>query len=444
MKTNRSITEEIKRKIGKVSAAKEEVVSSQGDEMTKKKRSDLPKGFCDRAGRLYVSGKYKGKRITLNTGRAVKDSLKWIKQSHNTREQVFLNLIVEKEKIEKEKEEASTTLKAFGDAYLEKTSDNREHPTQNDYVNLFHNVILAEFSSFKMKDIKAVDIEAFLNKLKSEYHGSRCIRIKGIFNKILSSAADHGHIGRNPFDFQDVKEIVFDTRPRKKKVYTRGEIINIVHKSRGWLGLYLHLGFVYAMRPGEIIHLQWKNIDFENEILHMKGSISRGVILNGNACASDGKVIKRHVRDITMFPETMRLLKEHFLNGTENTRWVFTAPETADNWTDTKCINENHFQPFLRDIGVKYKTLKVMRNSSITQQLGEDRSFAFKHMLSGRMDKKDERLKYIQEEVGHTPGSSVTTTHYFTPEVLDHKDEMAKADKIYWKIMAGDKNGKSA
>lgn len=426
-----AMTERLNRRFGKV-MLEEKVVSLKDNEMAKK--SDLPKGFFDRAGRLYVSGKHKGKTVCLNTGKAVNNrNISWANDAD--REQVFFKLIVEKEE---KKKESGQSLKAFGDAYLEKTSYKREAPTHTDYTNLFHDVILNDFGSFEIKDIKVQDVEAFLWKIKEEHGGSRCVRIKGIFSRILASAADHELIRRNPFEYQDIKDIAFDTAPKKVTPYTRGEILAILKHSKGWLHLFLHLGFVYGMRPGEVLHLQWKNIDLENNMLYMKGSISKGVILNGNACTPDGKIIKRHVRDVKIFKETVALLKEHYLSGTKDTDWLFTPGNKVTNWTDIKSINENHFQPLLEKIGVEYKTIKVMRNSSITQQLGQGRSFAFNHMLSGKMDKDNETLRAIQEEVGHAPGSDVTLSHYYKPESLDHTEEMEEAEKTYNSIFAAE------
>jgi len=432
--------ERLNQKFGKLSAAKKDVVSTLGDEMAKK--SNLPKGFYDRAGRLYVSGKHEGKTVYLNTGRTVKDSIAWA--NGQDRQQVFLNLIVEKE--EKEVKKASLSLREFGDSYLEKTSYKRKALTQTDYTNIFHNIILSDFEHFPVESIKVQDIEAFLWKIKGVYSGSRCLRIKSVFNRILSSAADHELMLRNPFEFQDIKDIAFDSSPREKISYSRIEILRMLEASEGWLKAFLHLGFVYAIRPGELLHIQWKNVDLKENVIYLKGSISKGEVTNGNACTPDGKIIKCHVRTIKIFNDTAKLLKEHFLSGTCNTDYMFSPTGSKNEyWTDIKSINENHFQPLLKEIGVEYKELRTMRNSSITQQLGEGRSFAFNHMLSGQMNKDNDTLRELQKEVGHAVGSDVTTSHYFDANSLDHTGEMEKAEEEYKKLFSDkDEDDKSA
>ena len=85
------------------------------------------------------------------------------------------------------------------------------------------------------------------------------------------------------------------------------------------------------MREGELIGLQWGDVDFHGEFIEVR----RGIVLRQETSTKTHKV--RRVDMSRQLEEALQQLKEvrqleAMANGRESEKWVFLSPEGKDLW----------------------------------------------------------------------------------------------------------------
>jgi len=389
---------------------------------------DLPKGYSVKNGHIHVTATIDGVSHRYSLSRIPdKEGKRFCER--NSREQVILNIIANKKEVEDTQRPES--FEEYGLRYLYETSGNRKSATQKDYKSLFLRKILPYFSGYNWKDFNADDVASFLYSMKSEYSGERARRVKNIFANIIDSAVYDDLIIKDPFKAAKVKNISFPSYSNKE-AYTKVEMLDILTKSEGWLKVYLNISFIYGVRQCEMVGLKWSDIDFETSSIHIRRAITKeeGVIEGSNGD-------KNHYRDIVALDYTMELLKDLRNNSLYDKEFVFfpTGGKAGPHWFSSDDINRHYFKPFLKEIGIKYKTLRSARNSAATLNLSDGLGFAFEHMLTGKMDNDHNQLIETRKMLGHSTGSKVTTNHYYKPEAVDHTDKVKIANMRFMKLI---------
>lgn len=388
---------------------------------------DLPIGFTIKNEHIYVNGRVDEKDWNLSTGKKADEN--GYKFAHsNSRRQILLKLISDKNEVNRQEKKVES-FKEYGLKFLIENPGNGSYPSQKDKIRIFENIISPYFSAYKIKDITDEDVATFLYALKdgnirtkddAPYSGDRCAKIKRVFKNVIDAASYHNLINPNPFLSPRITPIKFKNTSQKK-AYTKEEVIKIISKSEGWLKVFLNILFLYAPRPCEVIGLKWEDIDFKKNKIYIRRAITKenGVVegRNGN---------KDHIRDITAFKSTIKLLKEMYLLSSYEDEYIFVPQgrkKKSTHWFSGDDINRNYFQPFLEKIGVEYKTMGSSRNSAATLGLSSGLSFAYDHMLSGSIDKKHPQLQATRKMLGHSENSKVTVKHYYKADIVNHEEE---------------------
>lgn len=127
------------------------------------------------------------------------------------------------------------------------------------------------FEFYSVKSIKREDIERFFDYLDSkDYVNSTKKGYAKALNRVLNYALDKDIILKNPLKMRKS----WSGGREEVKCFNTKEIQNILQNAKGDIGLYLKIGLLCGARMGEILALQWKNIDFDNAKIHIEKSIS--------------------------------------------------------------------------------------------------------------------------------------------------------------------------
>ena len=333
--------------------------------------------------KIYVYGVFDDKRYRLSTGKeANKENINWIRRNYWS---VLLQLIDKKQQIKKH----SVDLKKFCFEVIELTSHRRDANTQKDYVSKLNRLIIPYFKSYKLEDIKPFDVEKWQNVLLQKYSTTTVRRTRNILNMVLKKAVANDMISRNPIEYADSIKV----RHNKQEPYSIEEMIKILNNVHGWLKVFLHLAFTTGLRPGELVGLQWDDIDFEKKIIYLKRSISKGVV-------KEDTTTKNHNRLVVVADFMLDMLKRHKECSKKNI-WIFPS-RLGKPYYSSKEISERHFKPLLKELGVKWKTLRATRHTyvSIMRNAGVSSDF-------------------ITEIVGHS--KEVEDKHYYTAIVNSAK-----------------------
>jgi len=161
----------------------------------------------------------------------------------------------------------------LGEKPVAPTDGHKSYATQYAYQNYLKHWILPRWKQHRVDQIKAVQVESWLKNLCSRKgiqlaNGTRA-KIRNVMSAIYSHAIRWEWIDKNPItsvrqsakrrnspDFLDVEEPV--------------ALLNVLSEP---LRTAVELDAFTGLRRGELIGLQWQDVDFEKLLIHIRRSI---------------------------------------------------------------------------------------------------------------------------------------------------------------------------
>lgn len=248
------------------------------------------------------------------------------------------------EKLEQLKEKCGVQLTgkvkaemAFGDWldfwYQQYAKQTLRPTTQSGYENMIYNHIITDIGKIPLNKLTQNDLQQFYTRLKN---GGRKVRTelygKGLSDrmvrgchamcrKALEKAVADGIIRINP-------AIGCKLPPKKAKemqVLTREEMQRFMAQAKadGYSELFL-LELCTGMRRGEIVALQWDDLNIQTGELHI---CRQATTVHGNIHICAPKT-KSSIRTVILPPDIVKILAEY--KKRINSRWMFPSPVKED------------------------------------------------------------------------------------------------------------------
>lgn len=206
----------------------------------------------------------------------------------------------------------------------------------------------------------------------------------------------------------NIKITDFATAPKNKNfkqdidIYDIEDIKLILNnsKNKGCFEIIVNL-YVYAgMRMGEIIGLTWDNIDFNNNIIHIKNNLVYTTIDGKSQWIMKPTKTYGSERSITVPEHLIELFKKEKIRQNK-----LKLHGLLKNNYDTVCISNSNkyiypdsfrqsFKTFVKKIGLPYKKPHSLRHSHITM------------LMLGGVD-----IKTISARVGHADATMTLNTY---------------------------------
>lgn len=210
-------------------------------------------------------------------------------------------------------QEAPTIKNLLKDIILEK-SKHLKHKSMIAYRSSAKNHIIPYFTDKMVTQIKPIDIKNFQDSivekgLKKESVQLARILLKEVFNLAILSET----ISTNPVAMVSMPKIRY--KKQKQKPFTLDEIDLILSAVTGEFKNFLGLSFFTGMRSGEILALEWDDIDFNSDTITISKTIAQGLINSAKTKSSE--------RDIEMLPQTRDFLKAQQLESGLSNSYVF-------------------------------------------------------------------------------------------------------------------------
>ena len=248
------------------------------------------------------------------------------------------------EKLEKLKEELggikSDKVKPdmrFGD-WIEYWYETHAKPkvrptTQAGYEDRIRLHIVPEIGDIPLNKLTQNDLQQFYGRLKNsgrkalvELYGEglsdRMVRMcHATCRTALQKAVQDGLIRTNPA----IGCKLPPKKAREMQVLDREELQRflIQAQAEGYYELFL-LDLATGLRRGEIMGLQWDDLDFETGVLHVRRQVST---VRGRLEVSQPKT-KNSIRKIVLPPSVVEVLREY--KATVHSRWMFPSPVKED------------------------------------------------------------------------------------------------------------------
>ena len=312
--------------------------------------------------------------------------------------------------------------------------------TQENYSYVYQKWVYGSFGKKRLIDIKRSDVKRFYNSLHEETHLTVAMidSIHCVIHQVLSCAVDDDIISTNPSDsaLRDLKK-AFTSEKEKRKALTLEEVKILLHfvatsdTYAHWLPLLVVLLFT-GMRIGEALGLTWKDIDFENQVIHVKRTLvyyAKGKKTIHRRCyyAINKPKTEAGIRDIPILPivewaftEQKKYLSDFHMISASN----------IDGISDF--IFLNRFNEVLNG-GVINKALKrivSLINGSYKEQISPTLScHIFRHTFLSMANAVDMNFKAKQDIVGHRC-QDVTNGVYTDTEFKFRLKQMSKLQPV--------------
>lgn len=208
--------------------------------------------------------------------------------------------------------------------------------TQNNYENVIHNHVLPEIGKIPLNKLSQNDLQQFYGRLKksgrkrlTEQYGAglsdRMARMcHAVCRSALERAVRDDLLRTNP-------AIGCKLPPKKAKemqVLDREELQKFLIQAQadGYYELFL-LDLCTGLRRGELIALQWEDLNFETGVLTVN---KQAYTVNGELQIIPPKT-KASVRKLVLPPAVLAVLREY--RKKVDSRWMFPSPVKADRLT---------------------------------------------------------------------------------------------------------------
>ena len=205
--------------------------------------------------------------------------------------------------------------------------------TQNNYENVIHNHVLPEIGKIPLNKLSQNDLQQFYGRLKkngrkrlTEQYGAglsdRMVRMcHAVCRSALERAVRDDQLRTNP-------AIGYKLPPKKAKemqVLDREELQKFLIQAQadGYYELFL-LDLCTGLRRGELIALQWGDLNFETGVLTVN---KQAYTVNGELQIIPPKT-KASVRKLVLPPAVLAVLREY--HRKVDSRWMFPSPVKAD------------------------------------------------------------------------------------------------------------------
>lgn len=210
-----------------------------------------------------------------------------------------------------------------------------KYGTYNLYGNLYRVCIQESLGKKKLQDVRPEHIQKLYNDMiKTGYsHGSVKL-VNAIMHGMLKQAFKNQLVTRNvaelvtmPKDKEGKKEVTAMTT-EEQKIF-----LDYAKAFSPYYNLYVVALFT-GMRSGELRALEWSDIDFDKEIIHVTGTLK---YKKGSIYFKDSPKTKSSERDIPIVPEVKKILKAQRVE--QNTQRL----SMGDDWQPLNCMTDRVF-----------------------------------------------------------------------------------------------------
>lgn len=325
--------------------------------------------------------------------------------------------------------QSSMTFGEWFNTWLEDYKRNSvKQGTYQTYKQAYVNMVSDTFSKMKLSEIRPDTIQKYLNKIyASHYSDSRLKLAYVLLREPLEQAMKNNMIINNP---------AYNVNLPGKKTKKKEKSVVALSKEEQHLFLEYADSSVYypiyefalstGMRIGEILALQWSDIDFEEKEIHVSGTLI--YVREESRRYKDTPKSTSGDRIIPMLNNVILLLKK------QKSKQLQQKLLLGEKYGMNKCIDDLVFTGDLGDAiwdsAIRVDMRKIIKRIKESHSFPEDISLhIFRHTFATRGLENGIDMKTMQTILGH---SSLSMTMDLYSHVLPDKkhNEMSKLEGI--------------
>ncbi len=323
-----------------------------------------------------------------------------------------------------------TTVSAFVQRWLDDVMAARVRPTTLElYRSLAKNHIFETIGARRLDALTAQDVQGILSTMQRD---GKSERTQALVLTTLSSALDQAVkwdlVPRN------VASIVDKPRSARGEMLTlnREQVALLLQEAATtrFYALYV-LALTCGLRRGELLGLQWADVDFDKCALSVVRSI---VTLHGKPIVADTKTAKGR-RRIDLPSVAVRALREHRARLMAENRmapWIF--PSEAASPICPRNFIRRSFEPMLRSIQAKVDE-EAAKAGRLADRFPAIRFHDLRHTAATMMLELGVQPKVVQERLGHA-SIAVTMDTYSHVMPSMQREAADRVDALFSEIRA--------
>jgi len=361
------------------------------------------------------------------SGRQIMKRITWKPESGMTDKQIQKELnrfIVDFENKIMNGDSTSTInikLADFCTQYLEIAENILAPTTKELYIRIIDNIIKPSLGHMKLKDIKPIHVQRFIqilggdgvrvDKKGDKLSPSTVKRYLTVLKSIMTQAYKLELISQNPTS--SAKLYIPEVIEPDIEIFTKEEtaqMLSCLDNEPLMFQVFIHLAIVTGCRRGELTALKWENINLNNNFILIKQSNYK---LTGKATQSKSPKTKSSIREIVIPSYLVDLLKLYKIEQEEEK--IALGDKWADeNWLFTKIDGSamhphtptRQFTKFLKKNNIPHRKLHALRHTSATILLSSGTN-----------------IKTVASRLGHT---QLSTTNRYVHALRDADEAAAQ------------------
>lgn len=295
-------------------------------------------------------------------------------------------------------------VSSFQRLFFENKIEGQKSPTTESRYKIFKNDITNYLGTVKVKDLSPLIIENFYKNIAKDRSLSEntIIKLHRYFRMSLDYAVRNQIIASNPANLVELKKY----KKAPIQVWDAEKVIDYLNILKdSYLYHIIYLGVTTGLRLGELLALEWSDIDLKEGCISVDKSVYR---LNGETKVKLTPKTKTSVRIVPLMPETVDLLK------TIPIRLGSPVLNHNGNYWNPKNVSK-YFKAEL----IKYK-LPLIRFHDLRH------TYATLMLQAGAND------LVVSRTLGHS-SVSFTKDVYSHPDTVYQKNEILKVRKFFEK-----------
>lgn len=311
--------------------------------------------------------------------------------------------------------------------------------TFKNYIYMYQQFVAPKFGLLKLSDIKKSDVRFFYNNLK-ENQGLKVATIDcvhTVLHQVLELAVDDEYLRFNPSDnaLKELKVAYRNETPKKKSMTVDEQEIfeNFLFSSneyKRWYPIFIVMLWT-GMRVGEVTGLQWKDIDFENNLINVNRTLvyySKGKGLSNKYAINTPKTragkrtipMMKKVKDALIMEKQMQKIFEikccDSIDGLCDFVFLNRFGKVHNNGTLNKALRR-----IVRDCNLALIDKNKSTNLVLVPHLS---NHIFRHTFTTRLNEQNINTKAMQSILGHSDIS--TTMDIYVDATQDFNIEQMK------------------
>ncbi len=332
-----------------------------------------------------------------------KQKQKWIKAGSTRKEAEAKYVELAPEANERTyKELKKATFEEFSKIWLKSYVERRTKPsTTRSYRDAINNQFVPRFGKMRLTEIDFDVIQGYLTERETE------VKPKTVINEIVplklmfKHAVRWGYLKSSPAEYVE--------RPRVEKeemeILNPDEIRLLLAKAKPEYRTLFLMAVLTGLRRGELIGLQWGDIDWVHNQIHVRRSYC------GTSKTLQSPKTKNARRKVDMTPTLVHELKEHKLSCPKG-ELDLVYPNSEGDILDPDNMIKRGFLPALREAKIRTVRFHDLRHTNVSLRI-----------------EQGQNLVYISRQIGH---ASVSTTLNIYSHLLRevHPEQAEKLDAI--------------